>query len=154
MMPHIHLIFGMTCLNAFQSSGLTQLNAILFLIGNLIPDSDFIIARKLKRNHREMGSHYPLLWLMAGILSMILQLPVLWFFWGGFFHVILDTLDWEVILFGPLLPYSFSILSLQYTADFETYTIVQILREYYSDKRILFLEAIFFLVYVLSLLTR
>lgn len=153
MMPHIHFLFGMTYLNFLELLDPSSLDTILFLIGSLSPDLDFILAYKLKSNHRRFATHYPLFWLLAFVFTLILRSPLLWFFWGGFLHLILDTLDWEVLLLGPFFSFSFSFLSLEYKENFKNLPVFRLLTEYYSDKRILILEGIFFLLYFLSLLT-
>ncbi|MFW9778896.1 MAG: metal-dependent hydrolase [Candidatus Heimdallarchaeota archaeon] len=154
MLPHIHLIFGMTFLNVIYLPDINDLDAFLFLIGNLTPDLDFIIARKLNVNHRRLPSHFPFLWFILTILTLILRFPIFWLFWGGFLHLIVDTLDWEVILLGPMFSHSFSFLSIKFEDEYRTKPLLHLLKAYYSDRRILFIEAIFFLVYILSLLTR
>ena len=154
MMPHIHFLFGVTYIYVFQSPDLGYLDIILFLLGCLSPDLDFIIAYRLRSNHRRLVSHYPFSWLIATVFASLLQSPLIWFCWGGFLHLLIDTLDWEVVLFGPFFSFGFSFLSLEYRDHYKEFPFFQMLIEYYSNKKILLLEGIFFLLCFLSLFTR
>ncbi|MHA2295405.1 MAG: metal-dependent hydrolase [Candidatus Hodarchaeales archaeon] len=100
MMPYSHL------LSAFIVARLLQLDpdtAILFLIGSIVPDLDFIPAIIMHRNHREFLPHWLLFWFFGLIFVVIIGSEILSvLFIGGLFHLVLDFLDWGL---KPLQPF-------------------------------------------------
>ncbi len=149
MMPYSHLFFGVILGYALFSGDVTTNLFVLFLIGNVIPDFDYVILNFLPekyklRNHRDFFTHWPVVWLFCIFIAMFLKNDFfLWFSMGGLSHLVLDTVDWGVAWLVPIKNGKISLLSLQNQVQ-STWRLKHFLVAYYKNKVILMLEALFF----------
>lgn len=124
-------------------------NFCSFLIGTVFLDIDFL--GKLffhQKNHRRYITHYPLFWLIIGVLSYLFSLSELfWFSCGALTHLLTDFIDWGIPLAptssAELLPH---ILVLQLdTTNEKVFS-----RIYWSNNSMKRLEIIFFIFAVIG----
>ncbi|MFX0087372.1 MAG: metal-dependent hydrolase [Candidatus Hodarchaeota archaeon] len=123
----------------------------LFLIGSILPDIDYILTRiSDKTNHRELITHFPLLYLLGSITTLILNIPIFWLCIGCLFHTLIDTLDFEIYLFAPIHPKSYSIIGINYKNIRKNKTIMKSLKLYYKNGKIITVEILSILLLVIS----
>ena len=149
MFPHIHLLLGLIIANSLE---LSNLPLLLFVLGSIIPDIDIILGILQKKNHRTFVSHFPMIWLFLSLISVFLKLDVYWFFMGGFLHLLVDVLDWEVYLLMPFSNYKLSLFSLDPEAILQGKTFREQVVLYYHQKKIIFAELIIFGMFIFSII--
>ena len=152
MMPHVHLLIGLIGANIFMFTGMDHTYSMLFILGSVLPDIDFFFNIILKRkSHRELPSHFPLIYFMgAALLGVIGFFPLFWFFLGGLLHTLLDTIDWEIYILAPLSDRSITIFGLNYKEIARKGNISSYLKKYYMEKQIIVIEILVFIIWSTS----
>ena len=106
MLPGAHVGIGL-----FLSFilGLDPLLTFVCIVGSIVPDLDFLIGFIMKKNHRLLVTHTPFFWCALLLVSLLLLMMVpqiaifgLIFSVGALLHVLIDSVDWGVMLFYPL----------------------------------------------------
>jgi hypothetical protein len=144
MMPHVHLYFGILNAIIFTIFGVNPNYVILFVIGSVLPDIDFVYMLFSKKNHRTFFTHYPITYLIGALVTSFFTFPFFWCFYGCFLHTILDVYDFEIYPFAPFFDYSVSILNLNYEKIAINSSFLGFIRSYYKNTRIILLEVILF----------
>ena len=145
MMPHIHFLFSLILINFFFKQYFADIDVFIFILGSIIIDIDILFSS----NHRSLITHKPFIYFIGFIISLLFNYHFAVFFLAILFHLLLDTIDWEVELFYPFIHRKFSIINLNYE-DFSGYTKLDFLRLYYSNKFILISESIIILLGIFS----
>ncbi len=149
-MPHVHLLVGLICANILVFGGDDHSNSIWFILGSVLPDIDFIFNLIIEKNsHRQLLTHFPVIYLSGALLLGILGLPLCWFFLGALGHTIVDVIDWEIYLFAPFSKKPFTILGLDYE-KMATKGSANLLKKYYQEKRILVLELFVLFLWIIT----
>ncbi len=138
-MPHIHLLLGIASANIFYSWGVNSSSLLWFILGSVIPDIDYFLNLLMKKNsHRQLLTHYPLLYLVAAVfLGYWGSIDFVWFCCGALIHLFIDIIDWEMYLLAPFSYRSFSFLNLDYTKEKSFFSNLQY---YYRNRKIMILE--------------
>jgi hypothetical protein len=92
-----------------------------------------------------------MIWLFLSLISVFLKLDVYWFFMGGFLHLLVDVLDWEVYLLMPFSNFKLSLFSLDPEAMLQDKTFIEQVVLYYRQKKIIFTELIIFGMFIFSI---
>ena len=152
MMPHVHILIGLIGANIFMFTGVDHTYSMWFILGSVLPDIDFSINIILKKNsHRELPTHFPLIYFFgAFILGIFGLFPLLFLFFAGLIHTILDTIDWEIYLLAPLSKRSFTILRLDYKEISKKGDIFSFLKRYYQKRQIIVIELLIFILWIIS----
>lgn len=149
-MPHVHLLVGLIGANILVFGGDNHSNSIWFFLGSVLPDIDFVFNQMIEKNsHRQLFTHFPVIYLSGALFLGILGLPLFWFFIGALGHTILDGIDWEIYLFAPFSKTPFTILGLDYE-KMATKGSANLLKKYYQEKQILVLELLIFFLWIIS----
>ena len=149
MMPHFHLLLGITGAIILEKWGIMSTTSFVWLIlGTVAPDLDIVFSFWTKRhNHRQFPTHFPLLYLISVFLFGLWGYPPFyWFSIGALLHVVVDTGDWGIYLFAPFSMSSYSLLNLNYEEMTKKRSVWKFLRNYYQNRTIVVLE---FLTYVI-----
>ncbi|MFW9905946.1 MAG: metal-dependent hydrolase [Candidatus Thorarchaeota archaeon] len=152
MMPHVHLLFGLIGANIFAFTGADPSYSYWFILGSILPDIDFIINMKLKKNsHRQLFTHFPLTYLLgAFLLGIFGSLHLFWLFIGCLIHTCLDVVDWELYFLAPFSKRSITIFGLNYEKIAKEGNFIDFLKNYYQEKQILIIELLVFIVWILT----
>lgn len=145
-MPHIHLIFSLSLINLFLSSHFTELDALLFIIGSVIVDIDYLVYS----NHRKAVTHKPIIYFILFIIFILLSSPLAVFFLAILIHLVTDIIDWEIELFYPFSTHKISMCNLDYN-EFSNSGGLDFLKDYYSHKSIIISELMFFFLFIFSI---
>ncbi|MFX1285980.1 MAG: metal-dependent hydrolase [Promethearchaeota archaeon] len=153
MMPHVHLLLGITSVNILAYWGYDPSNLIWFVVGSIFPDIDYIFNLVIrKRSHRQLPTHFLLLYLLGvfgfGIWGLS---PLFWFFLGALYHILVDVIDWEIYLLAPFSNKSFSILNLDYEKISKQKAFVNFFKYYYHNRKIILLEIFTIILWIWSL---
>ncbi|MHA2295407.1 MAG: metal-dependent hydrolase [Candidatus Hodarchaeales archaeon] len=148
MMPYSHFF------SAFIIARLLQLEpstAILFLVGSVVPDLDYIPAIMMHRNHREFIPHWLLFWFSGVVFIIVIGSEILVvFFIGGFFHLVLDLFDWGLKPFQPFHGFE----TRGFIVVDETFNTQKVFfQAYYQSKPIVLVELLLFLFSVVLLIS-
>ncbi len=148
-MPHIHLLLGIASANIFCSWGVNSSSLLWFILGSVIPDIDYFLNLFIKKNsHRQLFTHYPLLYLVAAVfLGFWGSIPSVWVCFGALVHLLIDIIDWEMYLLAPFSNRSFSFLNLDYAKGKSLFSN---LKDYYKNRNIKILELMSLLIFGLS----
>ncbi len=153
-MPHVHLLLGITGVNILAYWGQTSYHSIYFLLGSVFPDIDSFFNLLIKKNsHRQLLTHFPLVYLVTAFFFGIWgHMMLFWFFIGALIHVLVDIWDWEIFILAPLSSKSFSLLNLDYAQMSEKRSFVAFIQKYYQNRKIVVLELLAFGICILSLI--
>lgn len=147
----MHLLLGLSGVNILADLAINPLFFCLFLIGNIIPDIDYVFTRiSEKTNHREFITHFPLFYLLGSMFFFILNFPIFWLCIGCFFHTIIDIVDFEIYLFAPIHFKSFSITGINYENIRKNRTILESVKLYYKNEKIIAVELLSIILLVIS----
>lgn len=126
-------------------------SGLLVLLGSIIPDLDFFFdLNDIKRNHRSFLTHYPLFWLSGMIISITFKPDISLFFLAGLIHTLVDVVDWDVFVFKPFSERKVSILKLDPVEIIQDKSMIQIILKYYSNREIIFIELLLFILFIVS----
>ncbi len=154
MMPHVHLLLGIASVNILAHWGYNPSNLIWFALGSIFPDIDYILNLVIKKkSHRQLPTHFLLLYLLGGLfLGIFGLLSQFLFFLGAIFHIFVDIIDWEINLFAPFSNKPISLLNLDYEKMSKQESFVSFLRSYYRNRKIIFLEILTITVWIWSMI--
>jgi len=151
MMPHVHFLLGLSCANILAIFHVEPLFLLLFILGNIIPDIDFIFSRFSKyKNHRKLLTHFPSIYLIGSILSFFISIPTFWVFLGCFLHTLIDILDFEIYPLAPICAKSYSIIGINYENIAFQGSFFHFLKAYYKNQKVIAFEFVSVLFFVLS----
>lgn len=151
MMPHVHLLLGLSCANILAIFDVEPLFLSLFILGSIIPDIDFIFSRFSKyKNHRKLLTHFPSIYLIGSIISFFVCIFTFWVFLGCFLHTLTDILDFEIYPFAPICAKSYSVIGINYETITSQGSFFQFLKIYYKNKKVISFELVSVLFLVLS----
>lgn len=148
-MPHIHIIIGLMLNNTLH---LEFYPSLFVLIGSVLPDADFIVAFLVKKNHRSFFTHYPIVWVLATVVSSLFSSILFWFFLAGLIHTVVDVVDWDVFIYRPISDRKYSLLSLDPTEVLQTNSIIKSIVNYYGNHQIILIELVIIILCILSFL--
>ncbi|UCE13637.1 MAG: metal-dependent hydrolase [Candidatus Heimdallarchaeota archaeon] len=143
MMPHFHLILGITGGIILEKWGVISVAYFVWLIlGSVAPDLDIFFSFLIKdQNHRRLPTHFPLPYLVGIFVFGFLGYPSFcWFFLGALLHVIIDVGDWGIFLFAPFSMNSYSLINLSYEELTKGKTVWKFIQNYYQNSLIVILE--------------
>ena len=148
-MPHIHLLLGIASVNIFYSWGVNSSSLLWFILGSVVPDIDYFLNLLIRKNsHRQLLTHYPLLYLVAAIfLGFWGSITFVWFCFGALVHLSIDIIDWKMYLLAPFSNRSVSFLNLDYTKGKSFFSNLQF---YYKNRNIVILEIISLFIFGLT----
>jgi len=152
MMPHVHLLIGLIGANIFMFTGAHHTYSMWFVLGSVLPDIDYSFNIILKKNsHRELPTHFPLMYFFGAFILGILGLfPLSVLFFGGLVHTLLDIIDWKIYVLAPLSKRSLTILGLDYKEIAKRGNINSFLKNYYQKKQIIVIEILIFILWITS----
>jgi len=151
MMPHVHLLLGLSFANILAIYDVELLFLLLFILGSIIPDIDFIFCRFSKyKNHRKLFTHFPSIYLIGSIFSFFLNIPTFWVFLGCFFHTLTDILDFEIYPLAPICAKSYSVIGINYENMASQGSFFPFLKAYYKNKKVIAFELVSVLFLVFS----
>ncbi|MHA2247336.1 MAG: metal-dependent hydrolase [Candidatus Hodarchaeales archaeon] len=159
MMPHVHLLVGITGANILAFWGYSYSYLMWFILGSLFPDIDFIFNLLVKKNnHREYPTHFSVLYFLGAFLYLLWafflgngSFFLFWFLIGALFHIFVDYADFGIYLLAPLSKKSFSFLNLDHQKMLKKRSIASFLQCYYQNRKIIALEIIVLLIWIFSL---
>jgi hypothetical protein len=153
MLPHVHLLLGLSCANIFANFEIEPFYLYLFVIGSVLPDIDYIFSRISENsNHREFITHFPSLYLIGSIFTFLLNVSIFWISLGCLFHTLIDILDFKIYLFAPIHSKSYSIIGVNYENTRKNKSFWHFLKFYYKNEKIIAIELLSILLLVLSVI--
>jgi len=151
MMPHVHLLLGLSCANILAIFDVEPPFLLLFILGNIIPDIDFIISRFSKyKNHRKLLTHFPSIYLIGSIISFFVSIPIFWVFLGCFLHTLTDIIDFEIYPLAPICAKSYSVIGINYENIASQESFFHFFKAYYKNRKIIAFELVSVLFLILS----
>ena len=120
--------------------------SLLIILAFVIPDIDYLISKM----HRNLFTHTPIfLFTIAVFLSLIS--PNMWFFIPAFFiHMLLDTLDYGIMLKYPMSRAKYGKAVLGKEAD-PCRTLLDFIKQYFKNSTIITIEFILMFLSIFAL---
>lgn len=148
MLPSAHYFSGVAIFALLSALRIIPMNFLylsLIIILSIIPDIDFVITS----SHREVFTHSPIFWIVIIVVAILFQ-PSSWIIAIPLSaHLLLDTVDWGLMIFYPFSSKKYGLKFLEKEAAGESERFTSYLMEYVSHPRLLYLE---FAIMILSLL--
>lgn len=129
------------------NTSVTVFEGLLFLIGSIFLDGDYIIAKMVFKveNHRNFITHSTIFYFVLIFFTILLHSFLFWLFAGSLFHLVFDVFDWGL----PLLPNRF------FTPHLLEVPVnkkeIYFFQAYFENKIILSLELLFLVGFIFSL---